>query len=107
MSQTIIVLFNLKPTVSKLDYEAWAKETDLVTVRTLKSVDEFKVYKSTALLGSDTPPPYDYIEILRVNDMEVFGQNIGTPVMEAVAAEFQKLADNPTFILTHDIETKV
>ena len=35
---TIIVLFNLKSDASKSAYEAWAKETDLKTVRALNSI---------------------------------------------------------------------
>ena len=101
---TIIVLFNLKSGVSQSDYEEWAKETDLKTVRALNSIDRFDVFQSMGLLGSDTKPPYEYVELLEVNDMDVFAKETSTDTMAAVAGQFQALADNPLFILTKNIE---
>jgi len=100
----IFVLFNLREGVSAADYEAWAKKTDLPTVRGLKSISDFKVYRSTGLLGTDDPAPYAYIEVISVADMEQFGPDVSTETMQKVAAEFQEVADNPCFILTNDIE---
>ena len=78
MSTKIVALFNLKPGVSVEDYEAWAKAKDIPTVNGLTSVDEFAVFKSVGLLGSDDKPPYAYIEIIDVNDMEGFGGEVST-----------------------------
>ena len=101
---TIIVLFNLKSGASRSDYEVWAKETDLKTVRGLNSIDRFDVFQSMGLMGSDTKPPYEYIELLEVNDMDVFGEETGTDTMGKVAEQFQGFADNPLFIMTKNIE---
>lgn len=100
----IVVLFNLKEGVSAVDYEAWAKETDIPNVRSLKSIGDFQVFKSMSILGSDATPPYAYIEILDVANMEQFGPDTQTAAMQKVAAEFQALADNPTFIMTSNLE---
>jgi len=100
MSSKIIVLFNLKPEVSAADYEAWAKATDLPTVNGLKSVDSFEVFRSTGLLGSDNKPPYAYIEMIDVNDMAQFGTDISTDIMQEIAAKFQSMTDDLTFIQT-------
>lgn len=101
---TLIVLFNLRTDVQKSDYETWAKNTDLKTVRSLKSIESFDVYESLGLLGSDTKPPYEYVELLQVNDMDVFGEETGTDTMKSVAEQFQGFADNPLFMLTKNIE---
>ena len=98
----IIVLLNLKPGKDKAAYENWARETDLKTVNALGSVDKFAVLEMTGLMGSDDRPPYDYIEILDVNDMGAFGTDVSTDTMTRVAAEFQEWA-NPIFITTRDI----
>ncbi|MEM6681784.1 MAG: REDY-like protein HapK [Pseudomonadota bacterium] len=100
----IFVLFNLKDGVTPEAYEAWAKATDLPTVRGLKSVASFNVYRASGLLGTDDPSPYAYIETIDVNDMEQFGADVSSQTMQKVAAEFQEVADNPCFILTGDIE---
>ena len=103
MSHVIIVLFNLKTEASVSAYEDWAKTTDLPIVRKLQSIDSFDLYKSLSVLGSDDTPPYEYVEVLTINDMEVFEKDTSTDTMKAVAGEFQAFADNPTFILTQNI----
>jgi REDY-like protein HapK len=99
----IIVLFNLKPGVDTGAYEAWARSTDIPGVRALVSVDEFRVYRNTGLLGSDAKPPYAYTEIIDVADMEEFGRDVATEAVQKVAAEFQAFADNPVFMLTEQL----
>jgi hypothetical protein len=99
----IIVLVNLKPGKSRADYEAWATSTDLPTVNALNSIDGFALFEATGLLGGGTPP-YDYIEVIDVNDMEAFGRDAATAEMARIAGEFQAWAD-PVFILTRQVNT--
>ena len=96
----IVVLFNLKDAASAAAYEAWARSTDLPVVNGLDSVDGFSVHRASGMLGSDASPPYQYIEIIDVNDMELFGEEVSTDTMQKVAGEFQAFADAPLFILT-------
>lgn len=97
---TIVVLFNLKKGTDIAAYEQWALERDLPTVNGLASVDQFEVLRSTGLLMSDAQPPYAYIELIRVNDMDKFGADVTGEAVQKVAAEFGEFADNPLFILT-------
>ncbi|MBC7521895.1 MAG: REDY-like protein HapK [Sandarakinorhabdus sp.] len=96
----IIVLFNLLPGVEAAAYEEWAKKRDIPGVRSLPSVDDFQVYRGVGLLGSEGKPPYAYIEIIDVADMDGFGKDVGSAAIQAVAAEFAAYADAPAFILT-------
>jgi hypothetical protein len=73
-------------------------------VRDLKSIRGFEVFESLNVLGSDEKPPYEYVEVLTVNDMEVFGEETSSEIMASVAAQFQGFADNPIFMLTKNIE---
>ncbi|MBS0419632.1 MAG: REDY-like protein HapK [Proteobacteria bacterium] len=91
--QQIVVLFNLRPGISASDYEAWAKRVDIPTVGGLKSIASFSVLKSTSLLGSSAPPPFQYIEIIGIHDMTAFGADIATAQMQRVAAQFGSFAD--------------
>lgn len=97
---TIVVLFNLKPGTDVAAYEEWARERDLPTVNGLDSVDRFEVLRSAGLLMSDAAPPYEYVELIRVNDMDKFGADVASEAVQKVAAEFGEFADNPLFILT-------
>jgi len=96
---TLIVLFNLKDATQRAAYEKWAREVDLPTAGALPSVDKFEVLKASGLLTGG-PSPYEYVEILRINDMAQLGADVGTPAMQQVSAQFQAFADNPLFILT-------
>lgn len=99
----IIVLFNLKPGVDPAVYEAWAAARDIPTVRALPSIAGFEVSAATGLLGSDGRPPYQYVEVIDVADMDRFGSDIGTETMQKIAAEFQGFADNPVFVTTRAV----
>lgn len=99
MATRIIALFNLKPGIDSTAYEAWARDVDLPTVKGLASIQDFAVFRSVELLGSDQAPPYQYVEVIDVADMDRFGQDIATDTMQKIAAQFQGMAD-VTFILT-------
>ncbi len=103
MTTRIIVIFNLKSGVSAEEYENWARTVDIPTVNKLNSVDNFEVLRSVSVLGSDARPPYDYVEVLDVQDMEALGADVSTQQMQKVSAEFQQWADNPVFIVTEKV----
>lgn len=96
----LIVLFNLKPGVTVDDYEGWAKAHDMPMVRSLPSVDDFQVYRSKGLFGSDAAAPYAYIEVIDVADMEGFDKDLAGAAVQANMAEFAGFADAPAIILT-------
>lgn len=102
----IFALFNLKPGVDEAAYTEWAKTVDLPTANGLPSIDSFRLFKTTGLLGSDGPnaprPPYSHIEVLDIADMDQFGRDVATEAMQAVAAAFQGMVD-VTFITTDEI----
>jgi hypothetical protein len=98
----IVVLFNLKDGVDPAEYEAWALGTDAPTVRGLPSVSGFSVHRATGLLGGGAAP-YAYVEVLDVADMDGLGRDIATEAMQKVAAEFQRFAEDPQFIVTEDL----
>jgi REDY-like protein HapK len=100
---TIVVLFNLKPGASAADYEAWAKEKDMPTVKSLGSVKDFRVLKMGTLLGSETPSPYQYAELIEVPDMNAFFADLGSEAVQAGAKTFSQFADNPLFIVAGDL----
>lgn len=102
MVTRIVALFNLKPGVDPQAYERWARDADLPTVKALDSIAGFTVHKATGLLGSDAKPPYQYIEIIDVADMDRFGQDVATAAMQKVAAAFQEMAE-VTFVVTETV----
>ena len=98
----LVALFNLKPGVTPDEYEAWARTTDIPTVRGLGSIAGFEVMRVTGVMGSEAAPPYRYIEIIDVPDMAAFGRDVATETMQQVALEFQAIAD-VTFLTTEPL----
>ncbi|MFN2098498.1 REDY-like protein HapK [Altererythrobacter sp. MF3-039] len=100
----IIVPFNLKPGTDVAEYEEWARDKDVPTASALPSVTSFTVHKATGLFGDpDTPPPYQYFEVLDITNMDDFIADVSDPAFQEKAAPFQEYADGPQFILTEDI----
>ncbi len=100
----VFALFNLKEGISPDEYLAFAKGLDLPTVNALPSIESFRVFRSTGLLFSDQPSPYSYIEVLDIKDMDQFGADASSPQMQAIAAQFQAMAD-VIFIGTEEVTT--
>lgn len=103
MATRIVALFNLKRGLTAGDYERWAKRVDIPTVNGLKSIDKFEVFRSVGLLASDARPPYQYVEIIDVADMDEFGKDVSTAAMQKIAGEFQAMTDDLVFILTEKL----
>ena len=99
----IIVLFNLQSGVDYSAYENWARSTDLPIVNSLSSIDEFEIYKANGMLGSEDASPYQYVELLSVNDLDKFGEEVASETMKKVASEFLGFADSPMFITLKSI----
>ena len=99
----VVVLFNLKAGVDVAAYEDWARTRDIPGVRALPSIDDFRVYRATGLLGGEGTSPYEYIEVIDIADMEGFGTDVASETMQTVSREFQTYADAPVFITTEQI----
>lgn len=100
----VVVLFNLKPGTNVADYEEWARTRDIPGVRSLPSIDDFQIYRTTGLLGGTTPAPYDYVEIIDIADMDGFFKDVAGETSKAVAREFQAfLGEEPIFMQTEPL----
>lgn len=100
---SMLVLFNLKADAVISDYENWAKAKDIPLVKSLKSVNDFKVLKMGNLLGSENKSPYQYAEIIEVNNMDDFFADISNEAVQAGAKQFNEFADNPLFIVANQL----
>lgn len=99
----LVVLFDLKDQEARDAYEKWAQTTDVPTVKGLDSIDDFKVYRMNSIMGSSEKPPFQYCEVIDINNMEALGPELETETMKRVAAEFQSFAHNPVFMISDQI----
>ena len=101
----LLVLFNLKPGITPEEYERWARQVDLPTVRALESIEQFDVYRIPGLLESPAAAPYRYAEVIDIGDMKRFGAEIATVRMREIAARFSQLAD-AQFLATEPLDSE-
>lgn len=100
----VVVLFNLKADTDVAAYEDWARTRDIPGVRALPSIDDFQIYRTTGLLGGDATPPYQYVEIIDIADMDGFMTDVAGAPRQAVAREFRTfLGTEPFFMLTEPL----
>ena len=67
---TMIVLVNLKEGVSPEEYERWIIESYAPATKALPSVEDWRDYRVSGLLGSLARPPYQYVVTLEINGPE-------------------------------------
>ena len=89
----MIVLANLKDGVDPEDYERWILESYAPAARDLPSVEGWRDYRVSGLLGSDAAPPYQYVVTLEVNDMEQLGRDMAGEEMQRLFSELHDLAE--------------
>jgi len=89
----MIVLANLKDGVESEDYERWILESYAPAVRDLTSVEDWRDYRVSGLLGSDAAPPYQYVVTLEVNDMEQLGRDMAGEEMQRLFSELHDLVE--------------
>ena len=89
----MVVLVNLKDGVSPDDYERWVLESYAPAVRNLSSVEDWRDYRASGLLGSDAAPPYRYVVILEIADPEQLGRDIEGKEMQRLLSELHEMAE--------------
>lgn len=97
----IIALFNLKPGITPADYEQWARTRDLPGVRSLVSVADFEIYRSTGVLFRDgEAPPFQYVEVLDITELDEFMTDCSSDIVKQLVPEMSAYAEQVTFITT-------
>ena len=89
----MVVLVNLKDGVSPEDYERWVLESYAPAARALPSVEDWRDYRASGLLGSDAAPPYRYVVTFEVRDPERLGRDMQDERMQRLFSELHELAE--------------
>ena len=89
----MIVLANLKDGVDPEDYERWILDSYAPAARDLPSVEDWRDYRVSGLLGSDASPPYQYVVTLDVKDLDQLGRDMEGEQMQRLLAELHELAE--------------
>ena len=75
MNKFMLTLFNLADGQDEAEFQQWMKDNDAPVVTQLPSVDEYNLGKTVGMMGADCDPPYQYMEIIRINDFDQLGKD--------------------------------
>jgi hypothetical protein len=65
-------------------------------------VRSFEVYRCAGLLGGGDAP-YDYVEVIEIDDLDGFRGEVAGDAVQRVAAQFREFADGPVFMVTEQL----
>ena len=90
---TMIVLVNLKEDVSPEEYERWIIESYAPAAKALPSVEDWRDYGVSGLLGPLARPPYQYVVTLEIKDPEQLRRDMASEEMKRLFSELHELAE--------------
>ena len=100
----LILLYSLKPDVTKADFETWVRETDQPAMRGLERVQSFDTYAAKSLLMGEGAPSVDYVEIFNIPDMAGFtSEDMPGETVQSIMGQFMGFVDAPQFIVCEDV----
>lgn len=100
----LLIRYNLQAGVSPEDFEAWVRDTDQPTMRSLNRVKSFETWKATGLLMGDGAPSQSYFEIFEIDDLEGFtAEDMPGDTVQAIMGQFVGFADNPEFVIAEKL----
>jgi hypothetical protein len=91
---TLIVMLKLKEGVDRQRYETFARETDRPTALGLPSIDDWRLYRAQGLVGADGEPPFDYLEVVQVNDTAQMARDMAGPQIARLSEQLAGFADS-------------
>ena len=68
----LVLLYNLKPGVTKDQFENWTRTTDYPNMRGLKRVSSFVTHRVEKKLIGAGAPSVQYIETFQIDDLDGF-----------------------------------
>jgi hypothetical protein len=104
-SVLIIALFNLKPGITAQAYEDWARSRDLPGLRSLVSVNDFNIYRTTGVVSGDAAPAHGYIGILDIAMPGDFAKDSAGELFTTLSRELADYADDVAYMTTEPLST--
>lgn len=101
----VMLLYKLKPGVTRADFEAWVRTTDYPAMRGLKRVASFVNHRAERLLLGEGAPSVDYVEVFDIPDLDGFvAEDMPGGVVQQVMGQFMGFADTPEFLVVKPVE---
>jgi hypothetical protein len=95
MGSTSVFWFSkLKPGAEAAAYEQWVRNTDYRLAQGIDCIEHYRVHKLTGLVEGEGKPPFDYIEVLKVRDLEAYRKALREdPAIRQIIDEIGQFVD--------------
>ncbi len=90
---TLIVMLKLKEGADRQRYEAFARDTDRPTAMALSSIRDWQLYRAQGLVGADGDTPFDYLEVVQVDDTDQMAQDMAGPQIAELSEQLAEFAE--------------
>jgi len=96
----ILILYKLKPGITPKDFEHWLRTRSAPTLRKIRRLKDFTVYRIEKRVMDSGEPSIGYAELFDIPDIEGFvREDIPGPVLRKDMEEFLGFAEKPEYLL--------
>ena len=88
MAERVFFLNTLKPGVDPAEYESWIRRVDYPVARAQSAIESYVVTRLAGTLSGEGEPPYQYLEVIEITNIEEYRAGLGTPEMERLLEEW-------------------
>jgi hypothetical protein len=96
----ILILYKLKPGITREDLEHWLGTSSAPTLRGVQRLKDFTVYRTEKRVMDVGEPSIDYVELFDIPDIAGFvSEDIPSPALRRDMEEFRGFAQSPEYLL--------
>jgi hypothetical protein len=88
MAQRVFFLNRLRDGVDPQEYEDWIRRVDYPVARAQAAIASYTVTRIEGTLTGEGEPPYDYLEVIEISDLEAYRALGSLPEFEQLLQEW-------------------
>lgn len=101
----LMLLYKLKPGVTRDQFETWVRDTDYPAMRGLRRVASYVNHRTERRLVGEGSPSVDYVEVFDIPDLDGFvAEDMPGQTVRAITADFMGFADAPEFLVVGEVK---
>lgn len=95
----------LKSGVDPEAYEEWVRRTDYALAQEIDCILSYKVYRVEGPFQHKVPGDYDYIEIVKITDLDAYREALQNhPSMDVIISQINTFVVGTGDVICHEIE---
>lgn len=104
MAHGVFFLNRLREGADRDEYEAWIRRVDYPVARSQGPIASYTATRIDGTLSGEGEPPYDYLEVIEITDLEAYRALGSLPEFEQLLAEWSQYVAESVMIRGELIE---